>query len=169
MNSLKPFEGGSFSLTPTFTAATSIIAIIFIYGASTARKRTKLVDYWQKNRHNTNLKYQRLNPDSPKRFTFFDNVDVVDDIALVRFNGPGKMNTISQALQLEASQLLEEHVYSNPSIKAVVFISSKQDSFIAGADVDVLKAAKQRSDFVEMCNAGHDFFSRLKKVASSNK
>lgn len=37
----------------------------------------------------------------------------------------------------EAEKLWAEHIEPNKEIKAVVFISSKSDNFIAGADIQV--------------------------------
>jgi enoyl-CoA hydratase/carnithine racemase len=56
----------------------------------------------------------------------------------VRFNGPNKMNTISQGFQKEAEEIILKNVVGNKDIKAIVFISSKPDNFIAGADIDMV-------------------------------
>ena len=48
------------------------------------------------------------------------------------------MNTISQGFQKEAEEIITKKVIGNKEIKAVVFISSKSDNFIAGADIDMV-------------------------------
>lgn len=35
-------------------------------------------------------------------FVYFDNLEVKDGVAIVRFNGPNKMNTISAGMQQES-------------------------------------------------------------------
>ena len=49
------------------------------------------------------------------------------------------MNTISMGMQAEAEKIFRETIMGNNDIKAVVFISSKADNFIAGADIDMIK------------------------------
>jgi enoyl-CoA hydratase/carnithine racemase len=46
------------------------------------------------------------------------------------------MNTISKGMQEEAVKIFTDNL--KPDIKAVVFISSKPDNFIAGADIDMV-------------------------------
>lgn len=48
------------------------------------------------------------------------------------------MNTISMGMQEESKKIFEEKIIGNKDIKAVVFISSKPDNFIAGADIDMV-------------------------------
>ena len=48
------------------------------------------------------------------------------------------MNTISAGFQKDAEDILMNKVIGNPEIKAVVFMSSKSDNFIAGADIDMV-------------------------------
>ena len=57
-----------------------------------------------------------------RQFTYFDNLEVKDGVAIVRFNGPNKMNTISKGLQGEAEILFKEQIFPNKNIKAIVFI-----------------------------------------------
>lgn len=49
------------------------------------------------------------------------------------------MNTISQGFQKEAEEIIMKHVVGNKEVKAIVFISSKSDNFIAGADIDMVE------------------------------
>ena len=97
-------------------------------------------------------------------YTYFDNLEIKDGIAIVRLNGPGKMNTISTGLQSEAEKLFNEKILVNKDVKAVVFISSKLDSFIAGADIDMISTIKDKSQLEELCMKGHSFFKEAKKV-----
>lgn len=47
------------------------------------------------------------------------------------------MNTLGEGVLEEAEKLWAQHIEGNSSIKAAVFISSKSDNFIAGADIQV--------------------------------
>jgi enoyl-CoA hydratase/carnithine racemase len=49
------------------------------------------------------------------------------------------MNTISKGMQEEANKIMTESVVGKADIKAVVFMSSKPDNFIAGADIDMVR------------------------------
>jgi enoyl-CoA hydratase/carnithine racemase len=48
------------------------------------------------------------------------------------------MNTISKGFQQDAEDIIMKKIIGNPEVKAVVFISSKSDNFIAGADIDMV-------------------------------
>ena len=108
--------------------------------------------------------FSRVVSNAPRQYQYFDNVEVYEGVAVVRFNGPGKMNTISVNLQVETEKLFKEHIIGNKDIKAVVFISSKPDNFIAGADIDMIKAIQDKSTLKEICAKGHQLFDNLRKV-----
>ena len=48
------------------------------------------------------------------------------------------MNTISKGMQAEASTIMNDMIVGQSDVKAVVFMSSKPDNFIAGADIDMV-------------------------------
>lgn len=101
---------------------------------------------------------------SVRTFEYFDNFEVKDGVAVVRFNSPNKMNTISMGMQGEAEKMMRENVMGNPEVKAVVFISSKSDNFIAGADIDMIKAIEDKSELKAITMKGHAFFDEIKKT-----
>ena len=74
-----------------------------------------------------------------RMFEYFEDVEVKENVAIVRLNGPNKMNTINEGMQADVEKIFREHILNNPEVKAVVFISSKPDNFIAGADIDMIK------------------------------
>ena len=74
---------------------------------------------------------------SAERGTYFGPFEVRDGVAIIRIDGPEKMNTLSDGALAEAEKLWIEKVEPDASIKAAVFISSKSDNFIAGADIQV--------------------------------
>eukprot|EP00596_Hydrurales_sp_CCMP1899_P005173 CAMPEP_0119036246 /NCGR_PEP_ID=MMETSP1177-20130426/3809_1 /TAXON_ID=2985 /ORGANISM="Ochromonas sp, Strain CCMP1899" /LENGTH=699 /DNA_ID=CAMNT_0006995777 /DNA_START=269 /DNA_END=2368 /DNA_ORIENTATION=- len=73
------------------------------------------------------------------------------------------MNTISMGLQSEAEKIFKEKIFPNKDVKAVVFISSKPDNFIAGADIDMIKAIENKADLKDICMKGNAFFDEAKK------
>lgn len=99
-----------------------------------------------------------------RTYQYFDEFEVKESVAIVRFNGPGKMNTISSGMQKEAEQIFREKIMGNKDIKAVVFLSSKPDNFIAGADIDMIKAFENKQDIKQLTMKGHEFFDEVKKT-----
>ncbi len=97
---------------------------------------------------------------SERTFKYFDNVDIKDNVAVVRFNGPGKMNTISAGMQQEGEKIFRDIILPNKDVKAVVFISSKPDNFIAGADIDMIKAFEDKSQLKDVTMKAHGFLMR---------
>jgi enoyl-CoA hydratase/long-chain 3-hydroxyacyl-CoA dehydrogenase len=66
-------------------------------------------------------------------------------------------------MQKEAEAIFREKILPNKDIKAVVFISSKPDNFIAGADIDMLKSFEDKSQLKALTMKGHAFFDEVKK------
>jgi hypothetical protein len=101
-----------------------------------------------------------------RQYKYFENPEILDDIAIVRINCPGKMNTISKGMQSDAEQIFRQHILTNKDIKAVIFISSKPDNFIAGADIHEMKETVDKTKLLDSINSGHALFTELK---NSNK
>lgn len=107
---------------------------------------------------------KRLLSTPARSFKYFENLEIKDGVAIVRLNGPEKMNTISTGMQSEAEQLFKEQIMPNKDIKAIVFLSSKPDNFIAGADINMIKSVKNKSDLKALTMKGHAFFDEIKKT-----
>ena len=101
---------------------------------------------------------------SARKYEYFDNVEVKDGVAVVRLNGPGKMNTISAGMQGEVERIIKGDIANNSEVKAIVFISSKPDNFIAGADIDMIKAFENKADLKDTCMKAHTFFDEIKAL-----
>ncbi|KAG5185548.1 Trifunctional enzyme subunit alpha [Tribonema minus] len=98
------------------------------------------------------------------KWTYFEPVQVTEKgVAVIRINCPGKMNTVSDTMRAEVERLWKADVESNASIKAVVFISSKPDNFIAGADINMIKSTPNKADLKRVCMEGHDTFDVIAK------
>ena len=82
-------------------------------------------------------------------------------IAVVTIDLPGEsQNTLKAEFIGEANALLDR-LEQNPSVQAVVFISGKPGSFIAGADINMLKACRTAEEASELSRVGQRFFDRL--------
>ena len=96
-------------------------------------------------------------------YEYFDNFEMKDGIGIVRLNGPGPVNTISDKMQHDVDKIFNEHVVGNKDLKGLVFISSKKDNFIAGADIDMIKKTENKADLKEVCMRGHQWWNDIKK------
>lgn len=56
------------------------------------------------------------------------------------------MNTISGQFRQEIEDLWADQIADDASLKAVVFISGKPDNYIAGADIKMIRATKDKAD-----------------------
>jgi enoyl-CoA hydratase / long-chain 3-hydroxyacyl-CoA dehydrogenase len=97
-------------------------------------------------------------------YAYFDNFEVKDGVAIIRLNGPEKMNVLNHGMFEDAKSIFQSHILNKPEVKAVVFISSKPDNFIAGADIDMISATKSKAELKEITMAGHAFFDEIKKT-----
>jgi enoyl-CoA hydratase/long-chain 3-hydroxyacyl-CoA dehydrogenase len=103
----------------------------------------------------------------------FVQLEVKDGIGIVRLDTPdSKVNVLSRALQSDFEAVLRQ-VESDKSIRAAVIISSKPDSFIAGADINMLAACKSADELANLGRSGRRLFDALlasgkPKVAAIN-
>ncbi|XP_050403951.2 trifunctional enzyme subunit alpha, mitochondrial isoform X1 [Patella vulgata] len=83
------------------------------------------------------------------------------DIAVVRFDDPNsKQNALSQQMQTEFVEVIKE-IQTNDGIKAVVLISGKPGSFIAGADIGMIEAAQTYDEVLALSLGGQKGFQQL--------
>ena len=102
-------------------------------------------------------------PTADRKYEFFTNVEITPEgVAVIRFDCPKKVNSISFALSEEAKRLWEADIENNEKVKAVVFSSAKPDMFIAGADIFDIKRVKDKNDLVGLIKEGIDFFNHMK-------
>lgn len=84
-----------------------------------------------------------------------------DGVAIVRFDSVGEpLNTLKQSFADELSDLLGR-IERDPVLKAVVFTSGKPDSFIAGADIQMLDALARADEASELSRAGQRALNAL--------
>ena len=71
----------------------------------------------------------------------------------LRIDGPEKMNTISGEFRQEIEDIWLGQIAEDPSVKAVVFLSGKPDNYIAGADIRMISATKNKADLKKVKGA----------------
>ena len=83
-------------------------------------------------------------------------------IAVVTIDVPGeKMNTLRDSFVDDLTQIMKQGVEKN--VKGMVFISGKEDNFIAGADIKMLDSAKTKDDALYLSKTCHNAFFELAK------
>lgn len=91
-------------------------------------------------------------------------MDLVDDVLVVTIDRPGvSLNTLSTALIGEFEGMLAR-VEDDALIKAVVLISGKPDSFIAGADIEQFLEITSAADAERTSRTGQDLLDRLERL-----
>ncbi|MCL1076896.1 fatty acid oxidation complex subunit alpha FadJ [Parashewanella spongiae] len=87
-----------------------------------------------------------------------------DGIAVLTMDVPGEsVNTLRAEFSAEINELLSE-IKSDSSIKGLVIISGKKDSFIAGADISMLDKCKTSEDAKTLSQQGHRVFFDLENL-----
>ena len=82
-------------------------------------------------------------------------IDVVDE----------RMNILKQRFFAAAEAALDE-VLHNAAVKAVVIMSGKSNSFIAGADIHIIQSMQSIAQAEQLCGLGHRL---MDKIANSHK
>lgn len=84
-----------------------------------------------------------------------------DGVAVLVMDVPGEpMNTLKDNF-VDTFDAVFSEVESDPDVKAVVLASGKKDSFIAGANIDMLNAVETLDDGIRMSKAGHQAMARI--------
>ena len=103
-------------------------------------------------------------PTADRKYEYFTNVEFTKEgVAIIRFDCPNKVNTISFALSDEARQMWKGEIENNSDVKAVVFSSAKPDMFIAGADIFDIKRIENKEDLVGLIEEGVTFFQHMRE------
>jgi len=90
-------------------------------------------------------------------------VEVEGGVATVLLDVPGEpVNTLSPALEAELDGILGA-LGKDEAVKAVVFGSGKKDSFIAGADIEMLQGLDGAEAAEKLSRDGQEGFNRLEK------
>lgn len=90
------------------------------------------------------------------------NLTINDGVGVVKFDSPGKVNVLNQAVMAEVEGIINE-LEANQDIQAAVLISGKPGCFIAGADITMLKACKTADEAAGLSKACQDLLFRVEK------
>ncbi|KAF8367106.1 ech-1.2, partial [Pristionchus pacificus] len=86
------------------------------------------------------------------------------DVAVLKMNLPGaKENTLNETLSADLKSAIEQ-VERDDSVKAVVLMSGKPNSFVAGADIGMLKKAKTAEEAAKLSRDGQQQFDKLEQL-----
>ncbi len=89
-----------------------------------------------------------------------------DGIARLELNLPGEpVNKISRTVRKELEAVLDS-VASASAIRAVVLISGKPESFIAGADIDEFVALETREEALALVERGQELINRMENLGN---
>ncbi|MBX9688184.1 MAG: enoyl-CoA hydratase/isomerase family protein, partial [Candidatus Obscuribacterales bacterium] len=83
-------------------------------------------------------------------------------VALILFDAASKFNSLGSSTISELHETLD-FIEADDSIKAVLAISGKADSFIIGADLYEIKKAASYEELHQLSLRGQDLFNRLSK------
>ncbi|WP_437938008.1 fatty acid oxidation complex subunit alpha FadJ [Sorangium sp. So ce341] len=84
-----------------------------------------------------------------------------DGVAVVTYDVPGEaVNTLKPTFTGDLERIMGQ-IASNPLIKAAILVSGKADTWIAGADIEMLKSVTTAAQAEAMCRAGHEAILRL--------
>jgi len=87
-----------------------------------------------------------------------------DGVAVITYDVPGRpVNTLKATFVDEFAEVLNR-VESDSSIKAAILISGKADTWVAGADIDMLSAVKTASDAEQISKLAQQGFKRLSEL-----
>src|ERR671916_1843949 len=101
---------------------------------------------------------------APKAIQAALHVEILDGIGVLTLDLPGEtVNTLSVGLAQEFYQALAQ-LERDEGARGAVLISGKPDSFIAGADVEQLLAARTAADAEAMSREGQEFLNRLERL-----
>jgi 3-hydroxyacyl-CoA dehydrogenase/enoyl-CoA hydratase/3-hydroxybutyryl-CoA epimerase len=88
-------------------------------------------------------------------------------VAILSMDVPGEsMNTLKAEFGDEISAMLDDIEQDN-SIKGVVVISGKRNSFVAGADISMLAACKTAEDATAIAAGGQAVFDRIENMKAT--
>lgn len=83
-----------------------------------------------------------------------------NDIAIITLDQPGeKVNKLNEELIAEFEELLNQ--FEKEDVDGIILFSGKQDNFIAGADVEMLKNKKAPEEIEELSRTGNRLLLRI--------
>lgn len=90
-------------------------------------------------------------------------VDMADGIAVVTFDLPGSPVNIFTAAVRDAFPPMLARLQADATVRAIVFVSGKPDSFIAGADAEELGRIGSATEAERLSREGHALLDRVER------
>ena len=91
------------------------------------------------------------------------DVQSQDGVAMATFDLPGEsVNTLSPEVGAELERILEE-VERDPAVQAVVFLSGKPESFVAGAKIELLQQIRSAAEGEALARGLQQLFNRMER------
>ncbi len=87
-----------------------------------------------------------------------------DGVAVITFDVPGEPVNTLQASFAEEFEAILRKVDGDSSVRAAIIVSGKPDSWIAGANIDMLKACQTAADAEKLSRMGQDGYKRLEAL-----
>ena len=108
------------------------------------------------------MSLQAVESHAPEKASRVFTVRVRDDgVAVVTYDVPGEPVNVLKASFNDEFRALFADLEKDEKVKAAVLISGKPDSFIVGADIDMLKAVTNSREGEALCRTGHETIARL--------
>ncbi|MFC1508593.1 enoyl-CoA hydratase-related protein [Candidatus Omnitrophota bacterium] len=87
------------------------------------------------------------------------------NIGIVEFNDADSSANVLSYKNLDLlGRIVKEIALNSKYIKALFFISAKEDMFIAGADIKELMEVRSKKDALELCKKGQDLFNEIERL-----
>lgn len=87
-----------------------------------------------------------------------------DGVAVVTFNRPQVRNALNRATLAELAQAIDE-LEADPGVRAVVLTGAGDRAFVAGADINELRAMGDAAEAQAFAAYGQGVFNRLEQMA----
>ena len=87
-----------------------------------------------------------------------------DGVAVVTIDQPGEAQNTLRAESTGQFHTLLDTIEADEAIRAVVVISGKEDSFVAGADIEMIRAVESAAEATQLSRDGQAAFARLEAL-----
>ena len=87
-----------------------------------------------------------------------------DKVAVITMDIPGESMNVLKASFADEIDVMLKQLANDSTLKGVVFISGKKDSFIAGADISMLDACQTAEQAETIAAMGQQMFDRLEQL-----
>jgi 3-hydroxyacyl-CoA dehydrogenase / enoyl-CoA hydratase / 3-hydroxybutyryl-CoA epimerase len=85
-------------------------------------------------------------------------------VGFITIDLPGEAQNVLKAAFVDEIESILEKIQKDTTIKAIVIISGKPDTFIAGADITMLNAAKTAEEAEQLSKMGQNVFAKLEQL-----